>query len=76
MKPVAILCGRHDQYREWIYSLTRNCIPKESLACIVRPVMNERDCHGAEFSNYFIYGTFWNRPDAQRLVDLVRSRIR
>ena len=76
MKPVAILCGKYDQYRNWIFSLTGGGFPKEHLARIVRPVANEQDIRGVEFSTYFIIGTFWERADAGRLLDLTRTRIR
>ena len=75
-KPVAILCGRYDQYWNWIFSLTGGRFPKEYLARIVRPVANERDIRGAEFSTYFIIGTFWDRRDANRLLDIVSTRIK
>ncbi len=76
MKPVAVLAGTHNQYRDWLYGLSLGYIPPRQLARIIHLVMCERDCYGAEFSTYFIIGTFWDRANAGRLIDITRSRIK
>lgn len=71
---IAILAGNHDQYRDWLYSVGRQ--DWASLNSVVRYVTMWRDVAGMTFTNYIIVGTFWNRPDAKKLYELTRTRIR
>lgn len=83
VKPItAVLAGTFDQFQNWMHeTFRREEIVKarqgyvETEERIYRYVYDGPSLRGMVFDEFFTYGTFWEKRQAQELYDEMSQRV-
>ena len=69
-KEIAVLAGNFEQANYIIRKFK-----KKGYTCNFFYISEYTKALGLDFDDYIIYGTFWERRDADKIYDEVRSRL-
>ncbi len=70
MKRIGILAGTQEQFDRYV-----RLLPDHERALAIR-ITREEQARAFELSSFKVIGTFTQDPNASKMIDIVRSRVR